>query len=124
MQERLHVMELHRQGLGSKRISERTGIDDSLIRLWLRKYRAGGQEALEPYRRSGGSAKSGSGVRVSRRDLDESRFEGAFSAYASTLEPVASIARRYRLDYHSFLYHVQRYHPEFKEQRERLRQIL
>lgn len=124
MQERLHVMELHLQGLGSKQISAQTGIDDSLIRLWLRKYRAGGQEALEPYRRRGGSDRSGSGVRASRRDKNESLFEGAFSAYASTLEPVASIARRYRLDYHSFLYHVQRYHPEFKEQRERLRQVL
>jgi len=120
--ERLAVVSLYEQGYGSKRIAKMMGIDDSLIRTWLRKYRAGGKQALEPYRRSQGSTRSATGVRACSREENETLFKRAYSAYASTLEPVASIARRYRLDYHSFLYHVQRYHPEFKEQRKCLRQ--
>ena len=115
--ERKRVVELYQAGLGSKRIAQTLGIDDSMVRLWLRKYRAYGIDALRPYWRE---KPSECGLRVSRREENERTFQTAFTAYSTTLEPVASITRRYGLDYQSFVYHLKRYHPELGEQRKRL----
>lgn len=48
-------------------------------------------------------------------------FKDAYEAYATSLESIASITRRFDLDYHSFKYHVERHHPELVERRERLK---
>ena len=59
-------------------------------------------------------------VASSRSERDD-LFALAFIDYASSLEPVASITRRFGLDYHAFKYHVERYHPELVARRNRLR---
>lgn len=115
--ERKRVVELYQSGLGSKRIAQAMHLDDSTVRLWLRKYRTYGLESLRPYWRRD---KKTDGIRASRREENERTFQTAFSAYATTLEPVASITRRYGLDYQSFVYHLKRYHPELWEQRRKL----
>lgn len=115
--ERKRVVELYQTGLGSKRIAQALDLDDSTVRQWLRKYRAHGLDALRPYWRDNRTAQ---GLRISRREENERTFQPAFTAYATTLEPVASITRRYGLDYQSFVYHLKRYHPELGEQRKRL----
>ena len=111
--ERVRAVALYKEGFGSKRIGRIMEIDDSMVRSWIRKYRAGGIEALRPY------------VRESARPVDEDAlFESALRTFSTTLEPVASITRRYRLDYHSFKYRVERYHPDLVLQRESLRSVL
>ena len=108
-------------GMGSKRIASALGIDDSMVRAWLRKYRKYGLDSLRPYQRVG--KETNSLTRVHRSE-NEHKFKQAYVAFVSSLEPVASITRRYRLDYHSFQYHVQRYHPELVEKRNRLKEII
>ena len=116
--ERLKVVELYERGYGSKWIGRTMGLDDSLVRGWLRKYRARGLGALRPYSRSGES-----GLTCGRA-CAEKKFQQAYEVYSSSLEPVASIARRYQLDYHAFRYHVERYHPELKARRASLKQLV
>ena len=115
--ERLEVVALYLKGYGSKRISKLMDIDDSLIRSWIRKYRAHGLESLRPYIRSNHERRPESRICNDNENL----FGPAMVTYASSLEPVASITRRYRLDYHSFKYHVERYHPELVASRNRLK---
>ena len=117
--ERLEVIALYLKGYGSKRISKLMDIDDSLIRSWIRKYRAHGLESLRPYIR--GDREYMPECRINHDN--ENLFGLAMVTYASSLEPVASIARRYQLDYHSFKYHVERYHPDLVAQRTALRGI-
>ena len=117
--ERKQVVELYESGYGSKRIARLMNLDDSTVRLWLRSYRASGLEALKPYWRPALPEKPKS-VRDVRRVTNERLFSSAFEVYSTTLEPVASITRRYGLDYQSFIYHVKRYHPELVEKRDRL----
>lgn len=116
--ERRLVVLMYEQGLGSKRIAADLGIDDSMVRAWLRKYRKYGLESLQPYKRMEGETASYQHVRRAENEL---QFQEAYVAFSTSLEPVASITRRYRLDYHSFHYHVQRYHPELVEKRNRLK---
>ena len=118
--ERERVILLHKQGVSSKDIARSMELDDSMVRAWIRKYRAFGVVALEPYWRSNGTKPL---TLVTRHSDKEDRFRKAFQAYATSLEPVASIARRYMLDYQSFKYHVERYHPELIEARERLKVV-
>ena len=118
--ERERVILLHKQGVSSKDIARTMDLDDSMVRAWIRKYRAFGVVALEPYWRSNGTKPL---PLVTRHSDKEDRFRNAFQAYATSLEPVASIARRYMLDYHSFKYHVERYHPDLVAQRTALRGI-
>lgn len=117
-EERMRAIELYQQGKNSKEIARLMGLDDSMVRAWVRKWKANGTEALRPYRR-------GNNIRPclqrERRSENENQYKQAYRVFATSLEPVASIARRFRFDYHSFLYHVQRYHPELVELRESLR---
>lgn len=119
--ERLMVVSLYKQGWGSKRISCQLDVDDSMVRSWLRKYREHGEESLRPYVRM---TRPKIGKQHIRRMENENQFQTAFQVFSSTLEPVASITRRYNLDYHSFRYHVQRYHPELVEKRNKLKVII
>ena len=118
--ERKEAVLLYHKGMGSKRIATELGIDDSLIRAWLRKYRKYGLESLRPYLRQGLEPQPL--IQNVRRAKNEEAFRKAFDAYASSLESVASIARRYQLEYHSFKYHVERYHPELVARRASLRE--
>ena len=118
--ERKLVVDLHEYGLGSKRIAHMMGIDDSMIRSWLRRYQKGGLESLQPYRHV---KKDPSSVRLKRRREKDEQYKDAFMAFTTTLEPVASIARRYNLDYRTFNYHLQRHRPDLMEKRERLKMI-
>ena len=117
--ERKRVVELYESGLGCKRIARAMDLDASTVRMWLRRYRAKGLESLHPYDGRGADGHP-PGVHTARGMANERLFSPAFSVYATTLEPVASITRRYGLDYNGFLYHVRRYHPELTEQRTRL----
>ena len=119
--ERLKAVTMYCNGMGSKRIALALGIDESMVRAWLRKYRKYGLDSLRPYQRVG--KETNSLTRVHRLE-NEHKFKQAYVAFASSLEPVASITRRYRLDYHSFQYHVQRYHPVLVEKRNRLKEII
>ena len=40
-------------GKGSREVGKAAGINDSLIRAWVRQYQKGGENALEPKRRPG-----------------------------------------------------------------------
>lgn len=119
-QERMRVVELYLQGLGSKKIALAMGLDDSMVRSWIRKYKAYGADALQPYWRG---PKVLPCLQSERRTENEEIFSKAYPAYAFSLEPVASIARRFQFDYHSFKYHVQRYHPELVARRESLKLV-
>lgn len=119
--ERSQVVKLYSEGFGSRYIARVMNLDDSTVRHWIRKYRAHGMDALHPYWREG---RPEQGLRVSRREENERTFQPAFTAYATTLEPVASITRRYGIDYQSFIYHLKRNHPELVARREELRQQL
>jgi len=46
--EKEQVVNLYLSGLGSKRIAREMGLDSSLVRKWLRRYRASGLEGLQP----------------------------------------------------------------------------
>lgn len=116
--ERMRVVALYKQGYGSKSIAKLLGIDDSMVRAWLRKYREKGIEALRPYAREG---KPDFKRKPTRCEENAVLYESALLAFASTLEPVASITRRHQLDYHAFKYYVERYRPELVAQRERLK---
>lgn len=116
--ERLMVVSLYKQGWRSRRIALHLNLDDSMVRSWLRKYRSFGEESLRPYIRRETPVP---GKQHMRRMENEDQFQAAFLVFSSTLEPVASITRRYNLDYHSFKYHLKRYHPELIEKRESLR---
>ncbi len=118
MSERAKVVELYYQGHSSNTIAKSMGLDDSMVRAWIRKYRAYGTSALQPYWREKGAREK---QVVSYRDKRDQLFGAAFKDYASSLEPVASITRRFGLDYHAFKYHVERYHPELVARRNLLR---
>ena len=115
---RFRVIQMSGKGLSSNEISNKTGVDASVIRRWLRRYRAYGRVALQPYWHPEHQTDSRS---VDHAEKDKS-FQEAYEAYATSREPVASITRRFGLDYHSFKYHVERYHPELVERRERVKQ--
>lgn len=117
-QERMQVVELYLQGNGCKKIARMMNLDDSMVRSWIRKYKAYGPDALRPYWRG---PKVDAFLQQNRRTENERLFKDAYPVYATSLEPVASIARRFQIDYHSFKYHVQRYHPELVARRERLK---
>lgn len=119
LSERRRVVELNRQGYKSKEIARQMGLDVSMIRAWIRKYRAYGEVALQPYWRKT-SQKPYHPVISVRREKDL-LFASAFIDYASSLEPIASITRRFGLDYHAFKYHVERYHPELVARRKLLK---
>lgn len=118
-EERKRVVELYESGLSSKRIARKLGLDDAMVRSWIRKYRATGLESLRPYWRSTRNDRP-PGLRESRWQENERQFALAFEVYATSPESAASIARRYGLDYQRFMYHLNRYHPELVEQRRRL----
>ena len=119
--EREQVVRLYESGLGSKRIARETGLDDSMIRQWLRRYRASGLEGLRPKQPSSGGLRTG--ARLTGRARKDAQFGEAYRVYATTLEPAASIARRFHLDYRGFKYHIDHHHTELKERRERLKRI-
>ena len=116
-EERNRVVELYKSGLGCKLIARETGLDDSMVRKWLRKYRACGLEGLRLLR---GTTSKESVRKRKRADMDH-MFEEAYRVYSGTLEPTASIARRFRLDYRTFNYHVNHFHPELVAERLRLK---
>ena len=118
--EKKRVVELYESGLGSKRIARVMSLDDSLIRLWLRRYRAEGLESLRPYWRVSSADNKPQCIRTVRRVSKERLFSSAFEAYATTREPVSSITRRFGLNYNNFVYHVRRFHPELVAMRDSL----
>lgn len=118
--ERLRVVFLHESGLGSKRIARTVGLDDSMVRMWLRKYREGGLDALRDTRVA---AVPEVPLRQMQRARKDELFRGALEVYATTLEPVTSIARRFGVDYKKFKYHVERHHPELTARRNGLKSI-
>ena len=119
--ERCRVVSFYKQGLGSKRIARLTGLDASLVRKWLRRYRAGGLETLRDGRLVPSTVEFP--LRRSARSRKEELFKVALEAYATTLEPVTSIARRHGLDYRKFRYHIVRHHPELTARRNGLKCI-
>ena len=121
--ERKRVVELHESGLGNKQIASEMDLDVNMVRCWIRLYRAEGLEALRPHY---GVGKGGRplGIRGVRREKNGRLFLPALKVYSTTLEPVASITRRYDLDYQQFVYHLRRYHPELIAQRRRLQSAI
>ena len=117
-QERMAVVRLHEKGLGSKQIARAMNLDDSMVRLWLRKYRVHGEQGMHPYWREAGAVPSRQSPAQTKEEVP--RFRAAMVSYATSLEPVASIARRHGVEYHSFKYYVERYHPELVAKRKQL----
>lgn len=117
--ERKKVVEFYESGLSSKRIASKLGIDDSMVRSWIRKYRKYGLDSLQPYWRK----KNESILRTpSLRIQDEQLFKEACTAYGNSLEPLASITRRHGLNYASFRYYLFRYQPELVARRASLKE--
>ena len=116
--ERKRVVELYESGLGSKRIAQALDLDDSMVRRWLRLYRASGLEALRPCYNVG--VEPGAGDRMTHWEKTELEFQPAYELYTTTLESVTMITRRCGLNYQRFIHHLRRYHPELIEQRNRL----
>ena len=116
--ERIRAVELHKQGRGSKWIAAELGVDDSQVRSWIRKYKEHGVESLHPYSRPDNTSASKG---LSLHGQKERKFKEAYKAYAETRDTMASITRRYGLNYSSFRYHLLRYHPELQEKRQKLR---
>ena len=114
--EKEKVVKLYEQGLGSKRIAREMKLDDSMVRSWLRKYRALGLDALLPHRRR----KPKNTFQRDLRQEKDRQFMDAMTVLSTSLESVASIARRFQIDYSAVLYHVRRYHPELWEKRKQL----
>lgn len=119
--ERLQVIRLYERGLSSMAISREMGLDDSMIRMWVRKYKGGGAEALRPYWRGKPERQI---ARPRPRMEGDERFQAALRDYASGMDTEAAIARRHGLDYLSFRYHVRRYHAPLVEQRKRRKEEL
>ena len=117
--ERKRVVELHEQGLSSRQIARATGVDASMVRNWVRRYRAQGLEALRPYYRIGQESRP-----ALRWEEKERQYSPAYEAYSTTLEPVASITRRYGLDYYGFKNHIRISHPELEEKRNNLARLV
>lgn len=119
--ERLRAVELYYQGRSSNEVAAQLGLDSSMVRSWVRKYRSYGADSLCPYwRKSWGYAQNP--PVSSTLDNREKLFSPAYRTYATTQHSVASITRHYGLDYHSFKYHVERYHPELVAARARIRE--
>ena len=114
---RAQAISLWKSGKSSNAISEMVGVDSSVIRRWLRRYREFGPRSFQPYWRSDGMQMSRMAAHAEKDDL----FQRAYEAYATSLDPVSVIARRYGLDYHAFKYHVERHHPELVEQRNEMK---
>lgn len=115
LSERKRAVELCEMGFGYKRIAREMGLDASTVRQWVRRYRAHGLEALLPY------CHLGQDIRFTPRLVKKERkYSPAYEAYSTTLETVASITRRYGLDYNGFLYHIRNYHSELEERRNNL----
>lgn len=114
--ERMKVVELYGQGLGSKRIAREMGIDDSLIRAWLRKYRTFGECALLPYWRC---PKDTQTISIPANLENDDLFQHALIEYTRTLKSMASITRLYGLNYQAFRYQVIHHHPKLPRPRER-----
>lgn len=115
---RIRAVELYEQGQSSNWIAAQLGVDSSQVRSWIRKYKTYGIESLHPYIRGLGDSKDKC---VSLNDDKEEQFKVAYQTYATTQDSIASIARRYGLNYGSFRYHLLRYHPELKERRDALK---
>ena len=113
---RSHIILLAGQGFTSYEISEQTGVDSSVIRRWLRRYRLYGHHSLQPFWRP----VRRKDVRAEARADKDQLYRKAYEAYVQSREPVASITRRFNLDYHAFKYYVERYHPELVAARARL----
>lgn len=114
-EQRKRVVELYHAGFSSRKIAKLLHLDDSSVRLWLRRYRSNGMESLQPYWRN-----PSHGTNASKREEKERKFQPAFPAYGDTLESVLSIARRYDFNYHSFKYYIEHYHPELVARRRHL----
>ena len=112
---RKRAVELYNEGHSSREISQLLQVD------WVRKYRKYGEAALQPYWRKASVLDSQPVVTILKVKDRDFLFSSAFIDYAYSLEPVASITRRFGLDYHAFKYHVERYHPELVERRNLLR---
>jgi transposase len=110
---RSRVIKMSKSGMSSNKISADTGIDATVIRRWIRRYREFGPLSLQPYWHSNNRKDS----RTASRAKKDKLFRDAYETYATTREPVASITRRFGLDYHSFKYHVERHHPELVKRR-------
>ena len=117
--EREKVVGLYEQGYGSKLIAKQMKLDDSMVRAWLRKYRAGGLNALLLSCRP---IKDRTTL-VNRRKEKDRLFGDAMEAFSTSLESVASITRRFQINYATFRYHVWRHHPELLEKRKQLRKL-
>ena len=113
--ERKRAVELYERGLSSRQVALKMGIDASMVRAWVRRYRAHGLDALRPYYRVGKEARP-----ALHWEEKERQYSPAYEAFSTTLEPVASITRRYGLDYYGFTYHIRNYHPELEEKRNNL----
>lgn len=113
--QRKRAVELYHAGFSSRKIAKLLHLDDSSVRLWLRRFRSYGLESLQPYWRV-----PSQGTNASKREENERKFQPAFSAYGDSLESVLSIARRYDFNYHSFKYYIEHYHPELVARRRHL----
>ena len=116
--EREKVVALYESGLGNERIAKLMGLDSSMVRQWLRRYRDAGLDALRLQRRV--QKETLSRRETSRRQKDAQYYE-AYRVFSTTLEPLASITRRFQLDYKTFKYHVEHFHPELVAKRARLK---
>lgn len=114
---RLQAAALHDSGLGYKRIGKALGIECSVVREWLRRYRKYGAESLQPFwrcreRQEQAAARKAPVVRQDGSALHE-RYREALRLYSESDLTRSEVCRLCGVGYQSFSYYLRRYHPEY-----------
>lgn len=110
---RQQAVAMHEEGLGAKRIGKALGIDASVIKEWLRRYRRYGEASLQPWWRENMRSKREEAVsppRNIRVDPHET-FREALQLYMDSDLKRSEVCRRCGVNYNLFSYYLRRYHP-------------
>lgn len=109
---RQRAVALHKEGLGYKRIGKALGIERSIIREWLQRYKTYGEESLQPWWRKDARPKPPKEKREKGAGLHE-RYREAMQLYTGGDLTRKEVCRRCGLDYNLFNYYLYTYHPQY-----------
>lgn len=90
---RRRAVALHAEGLGAKRIARELGIDVSIVKAWLKRYRQHGAASLEPYWRPS-TSQDVHRAAAARRAATRSKYAEAVRLYATTRLTYRQIAEQ------------------------------
>ena len=112
---RLQAVALNKEGLGAKSIGKALGIDSSVIKNWLKRYRQFGEQALQPYWREKSSIKIEDKPFEPKGPLHlYEKYKEALSLYIEDDHLSCSeICRRCGVSTKAFEHHLRRYYPQY-----------